>query len=78
MVSDPYDEARRIAQTLRSKGLTDWSSKIDDAIAGGATATEILMGLRWLMRELLQQGELSEDLRLQVNELTLALDALLR
>lgn len=47
-----YDEAFRIADDLAAQGLVTESTAIRDAIESSSTATEILMRLRWQMREI--------------------------
>lgn len=78
MVNDPYAEARDLADILRSQQRHEWSSKIDDIVAGGSTATEILLGLRWILRELLRDEALDVATAMQARELEQAVDALLR
>lgn len=51
---DPYVEARALGADLGQAGREDWETRIDNAIAGGATATEILMALRWTLAELVK------------------------
>jgi hypothetical protein len=77
MVSDPYTQAKTLAQTLRARNMDDWSLKIDDIVTGGSTSTEILMGLRWVIQELLNGSTpldpdaeaLARSLIREVNEL---------
>jgi len=47
MARDYYEEAREIAVRLEQDGLKTEAKFLVDAIEGGATATEILMALRW-------------------------------
>lgn len=78
MVNDPYAEARAIAKMLRLQQRHEWSSKIEDIIAGGSTATEILMGLRWILGELLRDEPLDGATATRARELEKAVDALLQ
>ena len=50
---DYISEARAIRNALDDE-LTDWKTRIDDAIAAGCTGTEILMAVRWNLVELLK------------------------
>jgi hypothetical protein len=50
---DYYGAARVIANRLSAHGLPEWSRRINKTIAEGTTSGEILMGLRWTLRELL-------------------------
>jgi hypothetical protein len=52
-VQDLYGVARALGVELWDAGHPEWSRRIDDIVAGGATGTEILMGLRGLLGELL-------------------------
>jgi hypothetical protein len=58
---DYYVEVRSIATRLFERGEFDWSERIEDAIAGGSTATEILMRVRSCLRELLDSGITSDE-----------------
>jgi hypothetical protein len=51
MTRDLYAEARALGSDLADAGSSEWDSRIDDAIASGATATEILMALHWTLDE---------------------------
>jgi hypothetical protein len=67
---DVYGEARALGVEVWDAGHPDWSKRIDDVVAGGATATEILMGLRWTLGELLDQvPDLEAGLRGRVESL---------
>jgi hypothetical protein len=57
MARDLYADAHTLAAALSDAGLASWADRIEDIISGGATATEILMGLRWTLGELLAQEE---------------------
>ena len=65
MAHDLISDARRLAQALDSDGLTGRSRGIEDVIAGGATGSEILMGLRWHVREVLDADRASAATRRQ-------------
>lgn len=47
-----YSESDELAQKLRDKGHVEWADKVESAIAGGCTGTEIMMHLRWELRRL--------------------------
>ena len=51
MGCDYYAEAKQIASKLANEGLLAEAQALQDVIAAGATATEILMGVRWQLRE---------------------------
>ncbi len=77
---DYYGDARVIAVQLGEIGLDDWAAKIEHVLEGGATSSEILMGLRWNLRQLLADnpGGLSDELSGSVAELADAIDGVLR
>jgi hypothetical protein len=50
MIRDFYAEAAHVAQALLIEGLADEAESLRGAVASGATATEILMGIRWHLR----------------------------
>jgi hypothetical protein len=67
---DLYAEARAVGVEIWDAGHPDWSRRIDDVVAGGATASEILMGLRWTFGEALQQlPDLDRGLRGRIESL---------
>ncbi|MCP4546600.1 MAG: hypothetical protein GY835_09070 [bacterium] len=49
---DYYEEAHQLSRLLADEGLEDWARRIEEAIAGGFTASEILMALRWQSQQL--------------------------
>ena len=61
--SDPYSEARQLAHVLSNENLAIWAEKLSDCIAGGSTATEILMCLRWTLKKLLDAQPLRDETR---------------
>jgi hypothetical protein len=77
-VTDPYAHARRVATTLRVQNLQGWAQRIEDIIDGGSTSTEILMGLRWVMAEILRLAPLEPATRQTIEVLSATLHNLLR
>jgi hypothetical protein len=52
-VAYDYDaDARALADELRRTGYPNWADQLTDVIVGGATGTEIMMGLRWTLDQL--------------------------
>ena len=51
MKRDYYQEARSIAADLSAQGLTNHAATIHDAVEAGSTGTEILMALRYALRQ---------------------------
>ena len=52
MAIDYYAEADEVMNELDAEGLTVEAESLRNIIAGGSTATEILMGLRWELRQI--------------------------
>ena len=53
MARDLYNDAFELAEQARDAGHPDWAGRLEDTIESGSTATEILMGLRWVVGEIL-------------------------
>ena len=53
MSRDLYNGGFELAEQLRALTYIDWAERLEDAIESGATATEMLMGLRWHAGEVL-------------------------
>ncbi len=78
MTTDPHELVAELAASLRAEGFPDWAGAIEDAVAGGATGTEILMALRWTAKKLLRARlPLSVATRAQAKTLTAAVDIVL-
>ena len=79
MARDYYAEARALAAKLTERGYGGWSEQLTGAIAAGATGTEIVMGLRWVLAQMLEKEDgLPADLREEAGGLHRGLDRLLR
>jgi len=79
MARDHYAEARNLAAKLAERGYGSWSRRLTEVIAAGATGTEIVMGLRWTLAQLLEtEAALPAGLREEATDLHGALDRLLR
>jgi hypothetical protein len=64
--------------SLFERGEFDWSERIEDAIAGGSTGTEILMRIRFCLRQLLESDALTQEVAPTVRQLVAQLDEVLR
>lgn len=63
-MEDPYARIIEIEQRLAALGLDAWKRRLEDAVQGGATSGEILMAVRWHLKELRkEQPTLPADLR---------------
>lgn len=71
------DDARRLAADLRARGDTDDARRIDDAIDGAATGSELLVGLGSALYALTQRP-LEPKLSAEVASLIERLSAALR
>jgi hypothetical protein len=75
---DYYADARTIAEMLRRDGLLAEAAALLNALAAGATATEILMRMRWELQKLRQAHRVDNALlERRVDELLQALNAVL-
>ena len=76
---DHYSVAKDIARRLAEAGHPDWKERLEDAMAAGATGTEICMALRWNLRNLLRSKiKIDTETRAQVNELISKLNSALK
>ena len=50
---DIYEETKRLAGHLEARGVATWPQRLRDAIEAGSTGTEIIMAIRWNLREML-------------------------
>lgn len=74
-VFDIYESAERFAQHLAQHGRPEPAEAIREAVAGGATGTEILMRLRWVLRRLSDSDLASAELACEIEELLSSIDA---
>lgn len=74
MARDYYKDAREIAARLVQDGLSEEARSLLDAIEGGATATEILMALRWHLEHIDRSDPAtSQETRRRIRDLSKAL-----
>jgi len=79
MISNYYDEAREIARLLEVGGRTKLGHAIVEVIEAGFTATEILTGISWNLRKIMESDPgLPDDLARRMNALAAAIDGALR
>lgn len=82
MERDYYSEARDLASQLRSDAgsLAELAAGIEEAIDSGFTATEILMGVKFRLGQLLEQPEanIPAARRVEARDLLEAIDEALR
>jgi hypothetical protein len=52
MAIDYYEEARQIITALKSEGLLAEADAVREVMEAGVTATEILMGVRWQLKQI--------------------------
>lgn len=78
MVADIYADAESLKKLLEVQGLAEWARRVEDIVAGGSTGTEILMGLRWVTKQILALGLKDEATNRLAQEVNIAADQLLR
>jgi hypothetical protein len=72
---DYYSVVREIIDNLRNDGKLAWAEKLKDDMVAGATGTEILMALRWHLRQFVKQGHVvSTNTRNLINDIMPELD----
>jgi hypothetical protein len=75
---DYYGEGHALGADLWEAGYKQWADKIDFVIKSGSTATEILMGIRWTLDQLLaSELNLPSDLSERAADLKRGIDAAL-
>ena len=52
MARDFYAETEQVIDALATEGLKEEADGLRNVMAGGATATEILMGVRWHLQNI--------------------------
>jgi len=76
MGSDYYGDAMEIAEALASEGRAPEAEAIRTTVSQGSTATEILMGVRWHLRNLIEdRAILRRETADRVSRLLTQLDA---
>lgn len=53
MPRDFYADSRALGADLWEAGLKPWADRLDAVLEGGSPSSEILMGLRWTLDQLL-------------------------
>ncbi len=78
MARDLYSDAEALAERLWHDGRHEWSDRLSGAIREGATASEILMALRYHLAGLLDSdADLDEATRTSATELHSSIDVVL-
>ncbi len=78
MARDFYAEAEQIADGLASEGLVGEADGLRSVIASGATATEILMGVRWHLQNIDRANKTTNlDIKRKVRDLIAELNKVL-
>lgn len=57
---DLYAEVEQLVRDLSAQGHTRWSEELHDVLRGGATGSEIVMGIRWVLTRMSDSGEVGE------------------
>jgi len=76
-LEDVYAATDAISGRLDTLGLGAWKTRLEDAVAAGATSGEILMAVRWHLKQLRsKEPGLPADLRAQIDSLIAAINKL--
>ena len=59
--ADLYQRVRNLIKKLDKQSHRDWAGKFRDCLEGGATGTEIVMGLRWNAEQLIKSSAASDE-----------------
>lgn len=68
-MSDPYEEAREIANLLDGAGLHEYAEGVRSALVEGATGTEIYMILRWRLAKIANDVAVAADIKVRARVL---------
>ena len=67
---DVVAATRRCAARLQELGLTGWSQRLVEAVEAASTGGELVMAVRWHLKELVRSGEqIPEDVRRLIREI---------
>ena len=71
-----YSEARRLGELLKNEGLLAESAKIEEAIVQGETGTEIMMGIRFHLKQAIPKASPATkvEIRALLSTITKALE----
>lgn len=78
MIAHFYEDLSRLSVSLDAEGRGEEATQLREAVAAGATGTEILMSVRWLLGRIARDSRpMSESTRRNVAELARQATALL-
>jgi hypothetical protein len=78
MAVDYYGEAQQIVSALKSEGLCSEAEAVRAVLEAGSTATEILMGVRWHLQQILRANQTTDlTTKLRIRRLVEELDKVL-
>jgi hypothetical protein len=78
MAIDYYAEADQIIRALTAEGFTADANSLRDAIKGGSIGTEILMGVRWHLKQIFSANKITNlTTKRKIRELVAELDRVL-
>lgn len=66
---DIYQAVEQLLADMRFEGFVCEANALKDAVAEGATGTEILMAIAFHLRNFSDQNALSEKLKIQTNKI---------
>jgi hypothetical protein len=66
---DYYASTRIVGGRLAGLGFTKRQAELEDAITSGATATEILMKVRWILQSVASASGLPREMAAEIEDL---------
>lgn len=79
MSFDYIAQARLIVNQLNDCGFEDWSSRVNEVFDSASTGTELLMGVRWNLLQLIESDSiLPPELKSQVENFVSQANLLLK
>jgi len=74
-VTEIYSSLDLVVRGLAAIGWGDWSLRLREAVRAGSTSGEILMAVRWILKELKKEGsELPGDLDRTIDRVLVEID----
>lgn len=78
MNTDWIEESKNLAANIKAEGFPEESQKIIEAIISGSTGSEILMGLKWNLKEILQTTKnIKPERKAKIKEIIRGIKAIL-
>ena len=75
-MTDLYAQISELGADLRTCGMGLWAERLDDAVIGGATGSEILMAIRWNLQQMLASEPPDSAVRDKANSIISSINAM--